>query len=657
MKKHLIFALCSLLCLQCFAQEAPLWNKQFDGKIKWYKLSDAGIVIVCSGDALYGIKPEDGSEIWKLPQFDDIREENFAPIEGSPFVAIVWGGMMGRKHAIINSQDGKIVASSKQLGFTTVNKRIECRKLGSLLLYGLNGNGKPMLTMVSFNDGTKIWEQTKLFERNSEQIVSDAYVVNDGLLIATNRNIYKLNPATGEIIWSVDMKSDLPMAPPPSGAFAAFGSKGATEAATAVSADFFQYGDSSKVYFWNQDNLTAFNIADGKEVWKRAELKSPVGLILYDSRGMLVATAEKTQEDIARASKGGGGLFGKITKGSASGKNRASLFCYDYATGVPKWSEDIDLQGDIVAYKMNGSKLILATERDKGSNYITIADLDAGKSVTKRALKIDGKAADLQIVPQGLYYRSDNELNILNLDNGDKTWKKGFKVKNNTGCNESDKAGYVYANNTIYKVDFTTGDMNEWVKNISFEGKEEPENLEVRDNGVLVTSSQNMTLYDRNGNTVWHAYQQPPGRTTGGKILSGFAGTVAAAASVASAASAAQLSYAKGYYGSTSVSVDNEIKNRNQMAGAWGNMAVASFASINKRFKASRQANDYMSMLTNFGNNNSKDNVGIIAVSKITGQPGKKIILADKEPDYKLDEIDRMVYFKSDDHVLKGYKF
>lgn len=47
----------------------------------------------------------------------------------------------------------------------------------------------------------------------------------------------------------------------------------------------------------------------------------------------LLPLPEKAQGNIASANKGGG-LFGKIAKGSASGKNRASLFCYDYATGI-----------------------------------------------------------------------------------------------------------------------------------------------------------------------------------------------------------------------------------------------------------------------------------------------------------------------------------
>ncbi len=93
------------------------------------------------------------------------------------------------------------------------------------------------------------------------------------------------------------------------------------------------------------------------------------------------------------------------------------------------------------------------------------------------------------------------------------------------------------------------------------------------------------------------------------------------------------------------------------MASSWGNVGIASFQSINRRFKASKATNDYMSMLSNFGTNNTKENVGIIYVSKTDGKEGKKIILADKDPDYQLDEIDRMVFVKNSNNELTAYKF
>ena len=645
----------------CSAQKVTDWTKSFPSKVKWYKITDAGVLVVGTNDALYGVNPSDGKEVWKIDQIENIKEENYDPIEGTPYIVLAKRGLTKSVNNIVDVVTGKMIANTKDLGIISVQKRIYLMKSNAVLFYGLNNMGKPVLMMVNLADGQKIWEQAKLFEKNSEQILSEAGETADGIFIATNRNIYKLNKQTGDITYSIDMKSDLPVAPPEEKKsffnMPKF-DKGANVLETITSADFFQKEDKSIIYFWNQDILTAFNVADGKELWKRVELPSPITNILYDSHGMLVATSEKTQEDVAKANKSGGGLLGKIKRSSAGKKNRASLLCLDMATGAEKWNSDVDLQGDVKAYKLNGTKLILATARDQGTNFISIVDLDAGKSITKKPLPIKGEIRDLQIVPQGLYYRTADQINILDLETGDKTWKKGFSVKNCVGDNANDKTGYVFANDIIYKVDFAKGDMSEWVTGISFNGKEDPSSLQVRPNGILLTSDQNASLYDFNAKEVWHSYQPAPGRTMAGKLLSGLGGLSCAMVAAGSAAQSAQLSYAKGYYGSTDPGLDNSIKNANANASNFAGAAAASFASISKRFKATREANNYIAMLTNFGGSNQAKDAGIMMIDKNNGKEVKKMIFGDKkDPDYKLDELGKVVYYKSDGNEIQGFGF
>lgn len=665
MKKLLLFTF-SLLAGYCFAQKATDWTKAFPSKINWYKITDAGILVVGTKDGLYGINPNDGKENWKVDQIENIQEENYDPIEGTPYIVLAKRGLIRSSNNIVDVVSGKVTVNTKDLGLAGVTKRIYLIKSNSVLFYGTGSTGKPTLMLVNLADGTKAWEQTKLFEKNSEQIVSEAGETPDGLFIATNRNIYKLNKQSGEILYSIDMKSDLPVAAVKEEKKSMFGipkfgkmiDKGANEAATITSADFFQRENKNIIYFWNQDVLTAFNVADGKEVWARVELPSPITNILYDTHGMLVATAEKRQEDIAKQNKGGGGLIGKMKRSGAGKKNRASLLCLDMATGAEKWNSDVDLQGDVMAYKLSGNKLILATERDQGSNYISIVDLDAGKSITKKPLSIKGEIRDLQLVPQGLYYRTEDQINILDLENGDKTWKKGFSVKNCSGNNKDIKTGYVYANDVVYKIDFEKGDLAEWVTGIKFDGKEEPTSLQVRENGVLLTSDQNARLYNFDGKQVWHTYQPAPGRTMAGKILSGMGGLASSMVAAQQAGQAAQLSYAKGYYGSTDPGVDQSIKNANANASNFAGAAVSSFASISKRFKATREANNYMAMLTNFGGTNQAKDAGVMMIDKNTGKEIKKMLFGDKkDPDYKLDELGKVVYYKAGGNELQGFAF
>ncbi len=668
MKQILLLLTVMLASLTMMAQpSAKEWSKKFDGNIKWYQISDAGIMIVGTNDALYGLNPDTGTEIWKIDKLERVAEENYDPIEGTPYADILINKTFsGIQHNIVDIVTGKVLANTKDFDLLMVTKRIHIVELNSMMFYGLSkNNGKPTMIMISLADGHKIWEQQKLFDKKTEEVTSNGLATKDGIYIATTKNIYKLNQQTGEVLWSVERKTEKPvvaMAANKKGGLGGFmGGNGSHADASAnsesSSAQFFiRNNNNDKVYFWNQEVLVAYNNADGKPITKEVELQSPVAYILYDTHGMLVTTSEKTQKDQATQGSSGGGLLGKIKRGSASGKNRASVLCIDPETGDNKWGSEIDLQGDVSAYKLVGTKLILATARDNGDNYISIIDLDAGKSITKKPLFVKGSVRDLQVVPQGLYYRTSDEINILDLDNGDKTWKKGFKAKNCVGDNNN-KLGYVYANDMIYKVDFSTGEINEWIKGIDFEGKEDPTSIQVRENGILVTSDQNATLFNSEGKVVWHSYNKAPGKTGMGKVLSGLGGLASAMLAAGEMSRNAQLSYAKGYYGSTSPSLDRDIKNSQANAAAFAGAAAASFAAIGKRFKATAQANDFMAVMSAVGGNNEAKNAGIVIVNKIDGKNISSMILGDKSPDYKLDELGRMIYQKSDSDELKGFKF
>ncbi len=672
MKKLLLLNFLLLAALISTAQKDQDWTKNFPSKINWYQISDAGTLVVATKDGLYGINPVDGSEAWKNDDIENIQESNYDPIEGTPYAAITKAGLMKSVNNIIDLVTGKIVANTKELGLNYVSKRIYLMKSNQVLFYGTSKTGKPTIMLVDLSTGEKKWEQEKVMTKASEQIVSEAGETADGIFLATDKNIYKFNKATGEVMYSVPMKSDLPVAPPVEmenkkgfGSVLSIGKtfgkamdKQVGANIIITSADFFQHQNDNIIYFWNQDVLTAFNVADGKEVWKRVELPSPIANILFDERGMLVATAEKRQEDIQKAKSGGGGLIGNLKKSSAGKKNRATLMCLDMATGAEKWNSDVDLKGDLIAYKLNGKKLILATATDRGTNYISIVDLDAGKSITKKPLEIKGTVQDLQIVPQGVYFRTTDQINILDLETGDKTWKKGFAVKQCSGQNADGKTGYVYANDIIYKIDFEKGDMNEWVTGIKFKGNEEPTSLQIRPNGVLLTSDQNIRLYDYEGKQVFHTFQQPPGRTMAGKLVSGLGALTSAAVSAQQMAQSAQMSYAKGYYGSTSSSMDNSIKNANTNASNFAGAAAQSFQSISKRFNATKQANNFMAMLTNFGNSNMAKDAGVMMIDKTDGKEIKKIVLGDKkDPDYKLDELGRVVYYRANGSEISGFRF
>ena len=609
-----------LVFMSSFAQNANDWKMNFDSTIKWYKITAPGILVVCTKDALHGINPTDGKEIWKDEDVQNIKEEEVKVVPNTPYIAVFKQGFTKNSVRYVDVVTGKVMVNSKD-HIIAITKENYIAKTNSVLLQGINPRGKMALIKINLTDGTKMWEQLDVASKFTDEIVSDAFETNSGLFVATTKAIYKLNSSTGQILNTFDIKS-APGVP--------LEKETLMRTITRRTADFFQHDNPDVIYFWNSNIVTAINVNDGKEVWSRIELRGPVIKILFDKRGMLLMTT------------------GKGSKGE--------LLCLDMKTGSQIWESDVMIKGFVMDYKMSGSKLMLATLYG-ADNYISVVNLDQGKTVTKKPLEIDGDIRDMKIVPQGLYYRAANQINIVDMETGKNLWKKGtYEVENSIGDSKNEKEGYVFADKKIQKINFETGEISVWVDDIKFEGKEVPTSLQVRDNGVLLTSEQNATLFGFDAKQLWHYYEPAPKKTVTGSILSGLGGLASAAVAVGAAADTASKSYAKGYYGTTSL--DSSIARSQELTEGFAASAAGSFSAIGKRFKATKEANNVMSMLAKIGDSNDAKDAGIKIIDKNTGKAIRSVLLgAKKDLDYKLDGLGKMVFFKVDDKELKGFGF
>ena len=140
------------------------------------------------------------------------------------------------------------------------------------------------------------------------------------------------------------------------------------------------------------------------------------------------------------------------------------------------------------------------------------------------------------------------------------------------------------------------------------------------------------------------------------KYIKRFGGLASAAVAVGAAADTASKSYAKGYYGTTSL--DSSIARSQELTEGFAASAAGSFSAIGKRFKATKEANNVMSMLAKIGDSNDAKDAGIKIIDKNTGKAIRSVLLgAKKDLDYKLDGLGKMVFFKVDDKELKGFGF
>ncbi len=621
------------------AAKKEAWRATFDREINWFNLTSFGTVIVSTDDALYGIEPETGKITWRQEQFKKLSKANYTGLKGSPFIAIFEGGMMSMRQFIIDITDGRIVCNTKDLGLRSANKRLSVPNMGALLFGGMNDRYAQSLMLVTLIDGKQQWMVSKIFEKATEQLVAEPLLTNTGLMIATTQRIYMLDKTNGSVIYKLDYptKIEIPLAgqrvqsddkestlayeaKKAPGAMAqamGAGMKDALAAQMAVVYAKFVTVDDKIAYFYNNNTITGIDIASGSILWPKTKLDDPISNVLFDENGLLVATNDKKSE----------------------------LTLFDYKDGSNKWADPLKLSGYISSIKLTGTKLAVGSAKLNGRNLISIVDIVTGKPVSKSALKVDGTITDLRMIEGvGLLYRTTEECNIQDINTGKNVWPKSITYK--TGGLGVDKGNFTYftADNSIYATNQTTGETK-LLASQKFGNKEVVSSIEVIDQGIVISSDQNVALFDFNGKKVYHSFHAAPGASVFSKVMSGMAMAI-------SIAGAASEGYQAGTSGYGTSSYNSHMKN----ADRWASIAVGAMDTFSKRFNASDNAKNYILMLTDVKTVGDKG-IGLVRINKANGKVEGKVVIDDKKPDYLFDEINNVLFYKDANRKIVAYNF
>ena len=100
---------------------------------------------------------------------------------------------------------------------------------------------------------------------------------------------------------------------------------------------------------------------------------------------------------------------------------------------------------------------------------------------------------------------------------------------------------------SLFEIKLADAEAVELVKKIRFSGGESPNTLELRKDGYLLLSDQNMMMYDFSGKQVFHAFHKAPGSSLLAKVAS------TAAIVAVNAASAGQCLFASSIDGNESI--------------------------------------------------------------------------------------------------------
>jgi len=229
--------------------------------------------------------------------------------------------------------------------------------------------------------------------------------------------------------------------------------------------------------------------------------------------------------------------------------------------------------------------------------------------------------------------KGDAFITLLDAATGEEAWKKPFKkMKGATNFVLKDGKIILYTDGKLYTINLVDGSYDELVKKVKFDGSEIPSGVSVREDGYLMTSSQNLMLADFQGNEKYHAYFKAPGSSLFAKIAS-TAATMAVNA----------MEYA--------VAQDRANRTgRSQKYQIHGN------PTLSKRFKATGNTQNYTYILTNVKTDGDKG-PGLVKVNKNTGEVEKQVILGTKKPEYEMDEVEARLFFQSDKKEITCYDF
>jgi len=632
----------------------PLWSKGMKTNINWQKVTSLGQVIASTGNGLIGVNTVTGEEAWVIEELKNCPENSYQPIAQTPFVSVS-SAEGGKNIYFVDPVEGKILFSSKAAGIEQVSDKFFLYQNNKILIIGTTQGGKNTeMVMVDMAGGKKLWSKSGAFSfttgakdlGNNEVLITSAFFAS------------KLNASTGDEIW----KS--PIDPLSSGMSALLGSLEGFASQKMNKDEIMaqlitiesvpnlfiiaaqKKNEATKVDSKGTKSVTvtfssvymAFDIVSGKHKWAHVvELKSPLGISYPSANGLIVCSS----------SDGNINLLNYADGSKMLGKKGNGLGLKGPGAGVAPLKD-----GKLLVVSGNG-----------GSSAITILDPQSGLFVFEKPVKIRGSVSYTEFLPKGVLVGTDEEVNFYNTATG--LWYMEDALEGGAGLIASNDASvYVFntKDNLLYSMEANGSELKALsTVPVEFQGKEKAKAIEITANGILITSDQNLALFDTKGAVVFNQYYVAP-------TISDFKKALLIASAVRAAYYTAAFTTYSAAFGATSQSI--HVKDPGSKATKdvtadisriFGDAAVtgagytATYIKMaQQRFKATTQTQDYMLVMTSETKKESK----LLQVSKSTGKVMNTIQLGkDKQPIYDVDLVEGKLYYMKEGTNMECYQF
>ncbi len=626
--KNVITLVLLLVSLTLAAQKTdkPDFTYQLNGKFEIMKLTDAGVLLVAGSGGLAGIKPEAQKPHFEFTEYGGVKEEEIELVPMSPYVIISQGGksqtpgtiFANSKRSVIDIVTGKKLFATEDKGWKQIAQLKVFLPENKLVVVGNRAKSEKEVLAVGIYDlATGNQDGFASLDPNAGKTRSAAaipmssgapFMVGSIVLVPTTKSLVCADFKNGNILWEADVNKITWMV--------------ADETGKEI------YGFEERP---NGDTRIHKVSDKGQLLWKdERKIKGTVTRFEILPNGLAVVADVNKNASSATLNR------------LMAGASESKISFLSAATGEDLW-EKAPKTKDFVQHFYIMEDGILFGLAGGGINKISFD----GQPLFKKPLTTGENIHTMARTPKGLIYITDTDANIVNLQTGESVWSKPIKyakAKSVTSTYDAKNKRYLISTGTeILAIDENSGDLSTLAR-YEFNEKEYPTGFSTRTGGLLLTADQNVMLLDFDGSEAFHAYHKSPGQSG---IMKVAMGTLGAAAVVVAASSAVKAGANKNSLGDY-----NSAGYQAKLAqDAFSDIASVSFNEMNKRFKATAATENAQFILTNLDGG-----VGLVKVSKDTGNVEKEIVLKDKKPEYQVDEWGGMLYYKSKPNEILAFK-
>ncbi|MBN2187825.1 MAG: PQQ-binding-like beta-propeller repeat protein [Chitinispirillaceae bacterium] len=639
----------------------PAWTCATEGEVLWQHTAAMGYLVASTRTGLAGIDAEKGTVAWQNKVFAGMNEEGLTEIAGTPYFMAISKG----ETAIIDGFTGVTVFSARAEGFTAITNRYPMYQCGGLLVTGKKG-GANAAVMTNMKDGTKRWELA-----GSDYVFAAFEIDANSVLVVTALNIFRLEAATGKEIWkkaSSKEAASLDNMGALGGLLKGMANKMAEKQQPVNAMDLYvkpeidaffiavetkneiqtrRADGKTEITYENENSYNGYKLSDGSILWpKPFEIKGKLAKVMLSDEGLILINAGESIMP-------GSGMMNM--SGSKPVKYpQVKIHLLGYRDGKPVWGKNgsgLKLRGEATMVFKNERGIVCVTD-----NAVNILDPRSGTLQFEKDVKVFSDIKDVRVLSCGLFICSDEKANILDLASKELLWDK--PVKTAPGLYDvKDNAVYIYSTKEkiVFKADLSAkGALTSLGSGeIEFEGKEKPKKLEIRPNGILLCSDQNLRLIAEDGKVVYKAYFPAP-RDPGILRALNYANAVRAAYygaryGMASAQLTAAAEKTDDAGGKVLLGAFGEMTG--QVSNAAFSAAGEAFKKASGRYKATEQTQDYMFVLT-------KTDAGcsLLKVAKNDGKAVESIDLgSDKKPVYSVDGVMGRIYYRPGPKTIVCY--